>query len=103
MNELRSRIEKSERQLASIFKDLKMNRTDIDELKGKRDALNQQVKERVAKAQALRDRRDEINKQIGDYKEKRSGINSKTQELFFLELRTSRNSVMSVINSLTEV
>lgn len=82
VNELRSKIEKSERQLASIFKDLKINRTDIDELKAKRDTLNQQVKERVAKAQALRDRRDEINKQIGEYKEKRSGINSKTQELF---------------------
>lgn len=82
VNELRSKIEKSERQLASIFKDLKNNRTDIDELKGKRDTLNQQVKEKVAKAQALRDRRDEINKQISEYKEKRSGINSKTQELF---------------------
>lgn len=82
VNELRSKIEKSERQLASIFKELKINRTDIDELKVKRDTLNQQVKERVAKAQALRDRRDEINKQIGEYKEKRSGINSKTQELF---------------------
>jgi uncharacterized coiled-coil DUF342 family protein len=82
VNELRSRMEKSERQLASIFKELKMNRADIDELKEKRDALNQQVKERVAKAQTLRDRRDEINKQIGEYKEKRSSINSKTQELF---------------------
>lgn len=82
VNELRSKIEKSERQLASIFKDLKINRTDIDELKTKRDTLNHQVKERVAKAQALRDRRDEINKQIGEFKEKRSGINSKTQELF---------------------
>jgi uncharacterized coiled-coil DUF342 family protein len=82
VNELRSKIEKSERQLASIFKELKINRTDIDELKGKRDTLNHQVKEKVAKAQALRDRRDEINNQIGEYKEKRSGINSKTQELF---------------------
>jgi uncharacterized coiled-coil DUF342 family protein len=93
VNELRSRIEKSERQLASIFKDLKINRTDIDELKGKRDSLNQQVKERVAKAQALRDRRDEINKQIGEYKEKRSGINSKTQELFsgIAELKEQRD------------
>lgn len=93
VNELRSKIEKSERQLASIFKDLKINRTDIDELKEKRDALNQQVKERVAKAQALRDRRDEINKQIGEYKEKRSGINSKTQELFsgIAELKEQRD------------
>lgn len=93
VNELRSRIEKSERQLASIFKDLKINRTDIDELKAKRDTLNQQVKERVAKAQALRDRRDEINKQIGEYKEKRSGINSKTQELFsgIAELKEKRD------------
>lgn len=82
VNELRSKIEKSERQLASIFKDLKNNRTDIDGLKTKRDTLNQQVKEKVAKAQALRDRRDEINKQISEFKEKRSGINSKTQELF---------------------
>jgi len=82
VNELRSRIEKSERQLASIFKELKINRTDIDELKEKRDSLNKQVKERVAKAQSLRDRRDEINKQIGEYKEKRSNVNSKTQELF---------------------
>ncbi|AKB73696.1 Phosphoserine phosphatase [Methanosarcina lacustris Z-7289] len=82
VNELRSRIEKSERQLASIFKELKINRTDIDGLKEKRDSLNKQVKERVAKAQSLRDRRDEINKQIGEYKEKRSNVNSKTQELF---------------------
>jgi uncharacterized coiled-coil DUF342 family protein len=81
VNELRSRIEKSERQLASIFKDLKINRTDIDELKEKRDSLNQQVKERVAKAQEL-SKRDEINKAIGEYKGKRSDVNSKTQELF---------------------
>ncbi len=82
VNELRSRIEKSERQLASIFKDLKINRTDIDELKEKRDSLNHQVKERVAKAQELRSKRDEINKAIGEYKGKRSDVNSKTQELF---------------------
>jgi uncharacterized coiled-coil DUF342 family protein len=82
VNELRSRIEKSERQLASIFKELKINRTDIDELKEKRDSLNQQVKGKVAKAQELRSRRDDINKEIADYKEKRSGVNSKTQELF---------------------
>ncbi len=82
VNELRSKIEKSERQLASIFKELKLNRTDIDELKEKRDSLNQQVKEKVAKAQELRSRRDDINKEISDYKGKRSDINSKTQELF---------------------
>jgi uncharacterized coiled-coil DUF342 family protein len=82
VNEIRSRIEKSERQLASIFKELKINRTDVDELKEKRDLLNQQVKEKVAKAQELRRRRDEINRAIGKYKEKRSGVNSKTQELF---------------------
>lgn len=82
VNELRSRIEKSERQLASIFKELKINRTDIDGLKEKRDSLNQQVKEKVAKAQELRNKRDEINKEIADFKEKRSDVNSKTQELF---------------------
>jgi len=82
VNELRSKIEKSERQLASIFKDLKINRTDIDELKEKRDSLNQQVKEKVAKAQELRSRRDDINREISDYKGKRSDVNSKTQELF---------------------
>ena len=82
VNELRSKIEKSERQLASIFKELKINRTDIDELKEKRDSLNHQVKERVAKAQELRDKRDDINKAIREYKGKRSDVNSKTQELF---------------------
>jgi uncharacterized coiled-coil DUF342 family protein len=82
VNELRSRIEKSERQLASIFKELKFNRTDIDELKEKRDSLNQQVKEKVAKAQELRSKRDDINKEISSFKGKRSDINSKTQELF---------------------
>ena len=82
VNEIRSRIEKSERQLASIFKELKINRTDVDELKEKRDFLNQLVKEKVAKAQELRRKRDEINRAIGKYKEKRSGVNSKTQELF---------------------
>jgi uncharacterized coiled-coil DUF342 family protein len=82
VNELRSRIEKSERQLVSIFKELKINRTNIDELREKRDSLNQQVKEKVAKAQELRSKRDEINKEIAEYKEKRSDVNSKTQELF---------------------
>jgi uncharacterized coiled-coil DUF342 family protein len=82
VNELRSKIEKSERQLASIFKDLKINRTAIDELKEKRDSLNQQVKEKVAKAQELRSRRDDINREIADFKGKRSDVNSKTQDLF---------------------
>jgi uncharacterized coiled-coil DUF342 family protein len=70
-----------------------MNRADIDELKEKRDSLNQQVKERVAKAQELRDRRDEINKAISEYKEKRSEVNSKTQELFsgIAELKEQRD------------
>jgi uncharacterized coiled-coil DUF342 family protein len=93
VNELRSKIEKSERQLASIFKDLKINRTDIDELKEKRDSLNQQVKEKVAKAQELRDKRDEINRVITDYKERRSDVNSKTQDLFsgIAELKEQRD------------
>lgn len=82
VNEFRSKIEKSERQLASIFKELKINRTNIDELREKRDSLNHQVKEKVAKAQELRNKRDEINKTISEYKGKRSDVNSKTQELF---------------------
>lgn len=93
VNELRNKVEKSERQLASIFKELKINRTNIDELKEKRDSLNQQVKERVAKAQELRDKRDEINRQIGEYKGRRSDVNSKTQELFsgISELKEQRD------------
>jgi uncharacterized coiled-coil DUF342 family protein len=82
VNELRNRIEKSERQLSSVFKELRINRTDIGEFKEKRNTLNQQVKERVAKAQEFRNKRDEINKLIGEYKESRSVVNAKTQELF---------------------
>jgi uncharacterized coiled-coil DUF342 family protein len=93
VNELRNRIEKSERQLSSVFKELKIHRTDIDELKEKRDSLNQQVRERVKKAQELRKRRDEINGLISEYKEKRSSVNSKTQGLFsgIAELKEERD------------
>lgn len=93
VNELRNRIEKSERQLSSVFKELKNNRTDIDELKEKRDSLNQQVRERVRKAQELRKKRDGINDQISEYKEKRGSVNSKTQDLFtgIAELKEKRD------------
>ncbi|MCQ1536307.1 coiled-coil protein [Methanosarcina sp. KYL-1] len=93
VNELRSKIERNERQLSSVFKELKLNRTDIGEFKEKRDSLNQQVKERVAKAQELRDKRDEINKLIGEYKENRSIVNARTQELFsgIAELKEKRD------------
>ncbi len=93
VNELRNRIEKSERQLSSVFKELKNNRTDIDELKEKRDSLNQQVRERVRKAQELRKKRDGINDQISKYKEKRGSVNSKTQDLFtgIAELKEKRD------------
>ena len=93
VNELRNRIEKSERQLSSVFKELKIHRTDIEELKEKRDSLNQQVRERVRKAQELRKKRDEINDQISEYKEKRGSVNSKTQDLFsgIAELKEKRD------------
>lgn len=82
VNELRNKIEKSERQLSSVFRELKNNRTDIGELKEKRNALNQQVKEKVAKAQEFKSKRDEINRVISECKENRSAVNARTQELF---------------------
>lgn len=82
VNDHRSKIERNERQLSSIFKELKMYRTDIDELKEKRDALNKQVKEKVSQAQELKKKRDAVNRKISEYKGKRSAVNAETQKLF---------------------
>ncbi|MDD2438730.1 MAG: phosphoserine phosphatase [Methanosarcinaceae archaeon] len=104
VNELRSKIERNERQLSSIFKELKRHRTDIEELKEKRNALNKQVKEKVSKAHELKKTRDEINGKISEYKQKRSSINAETQELFsgISELKEKRDELNSISHGSVE-
>ncbi|MBC7086359.1 MAG: phosphoserine phosphatase [Methanomethylovorans sp.] len=68
VNELRTQITHDERELRSLFNELRLHRTNIGELKEKRDLLNSQVKEMVAKAKELKEKRDEVNKRISELK-----------------------------------
>ncbi len=81
VNGTRTQIDQNERSLKSIFRELKLHRTDTTDLKEKRDALNSQVKELVPKAREHKLKRDEANKKIADLKTERSGIQSATQKV----------------------
>lgn len=81
VNKIRTQIDQNERSLKSIFRELKLHRTDTTDLKEKRDALNLQVKELVPNARGHKSKRDEVNRKIADLKTERSGIQSATQKV----------------------
>ena len=79
-NQLRTALEKDERALKTIFRDLKLHRTDGDDLKVKRDELNTQVRELSKTAQSSRTKRDEVNQKIATLKQERSEEMGKSKE-----------------------
>ena len=78
-NKLRIVLERDEKALKAIFRELKLHRGDSDDLKKKRDELNGQVRELSKTAQDSRTKRDEINLKITAIKAERSEEMGKTK------------------------
>ena len=95
VNRIRTPIDQNERSLKSIFRELKLHRTDTTDLKEKRDALNSQVKELVPKARDHKSKRDEANKKIAALKTERSGIQAATQKVVdeISQMKTKRDDL----------
>lgn len=71
-NQLRQRLDKNEREIKSIFREISLHNEGGKDLKAKRDGLNARVKELSKKASELRNERDEVNKQIAELKSQRN-------------------------------
>lgn len=81
VNELRTQITRDERELRSLFNELRLHRTNMGELKEKRDSLNSQVKEIVARARELKEKRDEVNTKISELKDVKNARISASQQV----------------------
>lgn len=80
VNDLRTEIGHNERELKGIFRELKLHRTNTDDLKEKRNSLNSQVKGIVGKARDAKGKRDSINAKISALKSTRTAVNEKTRK-----------------------
>lgn len=79
-NQLRNAIERDEKALRAVFRELKNHRADTDDLRKKRDELNEKVRELSKAAQKCRAARDEINAKIAEIKKERTGIIADSKE-----------------------
>jgi len=79
VNELRTQISHHDRELKGIYRELKLHRTNSDDLKAKRDKLNGKVKELVTKARASRSKRDSVNEKIASLKASRNAVMEKSR------------------------
>lgn len=95
VNDLRTQISQNERALKSIFNELGLHRTNVDELKEKRNELNLKVKELVQKARELKEKRDAANDKIEVLKAKRSIIQTETNKAVseITQLKTERENL----------
>lgn len=80
INLLRQRLEQSERELKTIFRDISLHNEGGQDLKAKRDGLNARVKELSPKAAELRKKRDETNAKIAELKAMRDNLRGKGKE-----------------------
>lgn len=80
VNELRTQIGHHDRELKGIYRELKLHRTNTDELKKKRDKLNAEVRELVSKAREAKAKRDDINAKIASLKSARNAASEKSKE-----------------------
>ncbi|WP_406657941.1 phosphoserine phosphatase [Methanolobus sp. ZRKC2] len=80
VNELRTQISHNDRELKSIYKELKLHRTNMDDLKAKRDELNSKVRALVAKAREAKSKRDAFNAKISSLKNSRNEIEDKKRQ-----------------------
>ncbi len=92
-NQLRNTLERDEKSLKAIFRELKTHRADSDELKTKRDELNARVREISRTAQESRSKRDEVNQRIAVLKAERSKEmeQSKSKSDEINQLKTKRD------------
>ncbi|MDR0767969.1 MAG: phosphoserine phosphatase [Methanosarcinales archaeon] len=92
-NQLRNVLERDEKNLKSIFRELKNHRADGDDLKAKRDELNAQVREISKTAQESRTKRDVVNQRISALKAERSEEmeKSKSKSDEINQLKTKRD------------
>ncbi|MDR2943862.1 MAG: phosphoserine phosphatase [Methanosarcinales archaeon] len=92
-NQLRNTLERDEKTLKTIFRELKSQRADGDELKAKRDELNTQVREISRTAQESRSKRDAANQRIAVLKAERSKEmeQSKSKSDEINQLKTKRD------------
>ncbi len=95
VNDLRSQIRNHERELKGIFHELKLHRTNTDELKEKRNNLNAQVKELVGKAHDEKEKRDSINAKIASLKSNKEEVNQKSRQFSddINDLKTKRDEL----------
>ncbi len=80
INLLRQRLEQSERELKTIFRDISLHNEGGQDLKAKRDGLNARVKELSPKAVELRKKRDETNARIAELKAMRDNLRGMGKE-----------------------
>ncbi|WP_406661070.1 phosphoserine phosphatase [Methanolobus sp. ZRKC3] len=79
VNDIRTQITHHDRELKSIYRELKLHRTNSDDLKAKRDELNAKVKGIVVKARDARSKRDSINAKISSLKASRNEFLEKSK------------------------
>ena len=92
-NQLRNVLERDEKSLKTVFRELKLHRTDSEDLKKQRDGLNAKVREISKTAQESRTKRDEVNQKIAALKAERSEEmgKSKSKSDEINQLKTKRD------------
>lgn len=93
VNDFRTKISQNERTLKGVFRELKLHRTNIDELKEKRDKLNGEVKILATKAREDKKLRDVANEKIAEVKAARDKIRGEKDKVTgsITELKTKRD------------
>lgn len=105
VNELRTQITRDERELRSLFNELRLHRTNMAELKEKRDGLNAQVKEMVARARELKEKRDEVNARISELKNVKNARISASQQASdeIAKLKAERDALNQVSRGTVDI
>ncbi|KCZ71470.1 putative coiled-coil protein [Candidatus Methanoperedens nitroreducens] len=80
INILRQRLDKNDRELRTIYREISLHNEGGQELKAKRDDLNAQVREMSLKASELRKKRDEANARISELKSVREELKGRGKE-----------------------
>lgn len=105
VNDLRTQIARDEKELRSLFNELRLHRTNMGELKEKRDALNSQVKEMVTKARELKGKRDEVNAKISELKNIKNARMSASQQASdaIAKLKAERDALNQVSRGTVDI
>lgn len=80
VDELRTQIGQQDRELKSIYRQLKLHYTNMDDVRARRDELNGKVKVLVAKARDAKNSRDALNARISELKASRNAMADKKRQ-----------------------